>query len=52
LKWLGKGQATKYLGFQVGFDVPQLERDAKVIQQVKANWANGEESKFPCQLGS
>jgi hypothetical protein len=35
LKWLHKGWATKYLGFQVGFEIPQEAKNTKVIQQVQ-----------------
>jgi hypothetical protein len=50
LKWLGKGQATKYLGFQVGFEVPQQEKDVKVIQQVRGKHSQQGGNKFPCQV--
>ena len=35
LTWLKKGEVTKYLGFPFGIDIPQKEKDAKMMSQIK-----------------
>jgi hypothetical protein len=35
LNYLHKGWATKYIGFLVGFEIPQEAKNTKVIQQVR-----------------
>ena len=35
LKWLEKGEVTKYLGYPFGIDIPQKEKDAKMLSQIR-----------------
>lgn len=35
LKWLEKGEVTRYLGYPFGIDIPQKEKDAKMLQQIR-----------------
>ena len=35
LKWLEKGEVTRYLGYPFGIDVPQKEKDAKMLGQIR-----------------
>lgn len=35
LKWLERGEITKYLGYPFGIDIPQKERDAKMLSQIR-----------------
>lgn len=35
LKWLGTGEVTRYLGYPFGIDIPQKEKDAKMLSQIR-----------------
>ena len=35
LKWLEKGEVTRYLGYPFGIDIPQKEKDAKMMSQIR-----------------
>ena len=35
LKWLKKGEVTRYLGYPFGMDIPQKEKDAKMLSQIR-----------------
>lgn len=35
LKWLEKGEVTRYLGYPFGIDIPQKEKDAKMLSQIR-----------------
>lgn len=35
LKWLEKGEVTRYLGYPFGIDIPQREKDAKMLSQIR-----------------
>jgi hypothetical protein len=35
LKWLANGEVTRYLGYPFGIDIPQKEKDAKMLQQIR-----------------
>ena len=35
LKWLAKGEVTRYLGYPFGIDIPQKEKDAKMLSQIR-----------------
>ena len=35
LKWLEKGEVTRYLGYPFGIDIPQKEKDAKMLNQIR-----------------
>jgi hypothetical protein len=35
LKWLVKGEVTRYLGYPFGIDISQKDKDAKTMQQIR-----------------
>ena len=35
LKWLKKGEVTKYLGYPFGIDISQKDKDAKMLNQIR-----------------
>ena len=35
LKWLEKGEVTRYLGYPFGIDISQKDKDAKMMQQIR-----------------
>ena len=35
LKWLKKGEVTRYLGYPFGIDIAQKEKDAKMLSQIR-----------------
>ena len=35
LKWLASGEVTRYLGYPFGIDIPQKEKDAKMLNQIR-----------------
>lgn len=35
LRWLEKGEVTRYLGYPFGIDMPQKEKDAKMMSQIR-----------------
>lgn len=35
LKWLKKGEVTRYLGYPFGIDISQKDKDAKMMQQIR-----------------
>lgn len=35
LKWLVKGEVTRYLGYPFGIDISQKDKDAKMMQQIR-----------------
>ena len=34
-KWLEKGESTRYLGYPFGIDIPQKEKDTKMLSQIR-----------------
>jgi hypothetical protein len=46
LKWLEKGEVTKYLGYPFGIDIPQKEKDAKMLSQIRKHLISWSSNKL------
>ena len=43
MKWLKPGEVTRYLGYPFGLNIPQKEKDGKMLSQIRkhiAKWSN------------
>ena len=46
LKWLKKGEITRYLGYPFGIDIPQKEKEAKMFSQIRKHLLRWSASKL------
>jgi exonuclease III len=46
LKWLEKGEVTRYLGYPFGIDIPQKEKDAKMLNHIRKHLLNWSTNKL------